>query len=135
RRPAALQRRHETQAPGGADHPRRGDGGPPAEPGRRGGAPKKLTDLARWWASGGREVNGQRRSVMDVGRMIEQYRAMGATEADIARAGLTEQDEIAREGITVLAPNWPALRLFMACSHQWHTVISPVGRLIKTGLR
>lgn len=66
--------------------------------------------------------------------MIEQYRQMGATEADIARAGLTEQEQIAREGITVLAPNWPVLRLFMACSQQWRTGISPMGRLVRTGL-
>lgn len=67
--------------------------------------------------------------------MKEQARQMGASQADIEKMGLNDQEEIAREGITVLAPNWPPLKLFMACSHQWETLISPTGRLIKTGLR
>ena len=66
--------------------------------------------------------------------MKAQYRQMGATEADIERAGLNEQEAIAREGITVLQPNLTVFLLFMACANQWQVVVTPRGQLVRTGL-
>lgn len=72
---------------------------------------------------------------MDVDRVKEQYRAMGATDADIEKAGLNDQEAIAREGQIILQPNLVAWNLFSFCQNQWDTVISPMGRVIKIGLR
>ena len=66
--------------------------------------------------------------------MKDQARAMGASAADIEKLGLNDQEAIAKEGILLLEPNIPVFNLFMNCASQWNTVISPAGRLIKTGL-
>ncbi len=67
--------------------------------------------------------------------MKDQARQMGASAADIEKLGLNDQERIATEGILLLEPNIPVFNLFMSCAAQWDTAISPVGRLIKTGLR
>lgn len=73
---------------------------------------------------------------MNVERMKEQARQIGATEADIERMGLNDQEAIAREGIIIYEPNIPAWSLFLACSNQWYTESPGLsGRIIKTGLR
>lgn len=60
---------------------------------------------------------------------------MGATDADLERMGLISQEAKAREGITVLAPNETAWRLFLACQNKWHTESPGIsGRVIKIGL-
>jgi len=66
--------------------------------------------------------------------MKEQYRRMGASEEDIEKAGLNEQEAIAREGIHVFKANLPVLQLFMGCANQWQVVVTPRGQLIRTGL-
>lgn len=72
---------------------------------------------------------------MNVDRMKEQARQMGADADALARMGLDEAEQEADQGITLLVPNLPAFMLFTACSHQWDTVIAPNGRVIKNGLR
>jgi hypothetical protein len=72
---------------------------------------------------------------MDVERMTKQARELGASAADIAMMGLNQQEQDAKEGITVYRENWPVYQLFTACGTQWHTAGPGLGKhIIKTGL-
>jgi hypothetical protein len=71
--------------------------------------------------------------VSDTGRVREQYRKLGASEEDLA--WLDQEDEVAREGILIMECNWPVFSLFLACSRQWDSLISPLGEVIRMGMR
>ena len=70
--------------------------------------------------------------VSNTDRIREQYRAMGASNADLA--WLDEQEQQATEGILIYEQNWPVFALFLACSRQWLTQIAPNGKLIRLGM-
>ncbi|CAA0103594.1 DUF1799 domain-containing protein [Zhongshania aliphaticivorans] len=71
--------------------------------------------------------------VSNTDRIREQYKQLGATETDTA--WLDQEEVIATEGIQVQAANWPAFSLFLACSRQWDSAISPLGEVVRMGLR
>ncbi|WP_286694973.1 DUF1799 domain-containing protein [Spongiibacter sp. UBA1325] len=57
---------------------------------------------------------------------------MGASEADLA--WLDEQAQQAAAGIVIYEQNWPVFTLFLACSRQWLTTMTPDGKLLRLGL-
>ncbi len=72
---------------------------------------------------------------MNVDRMREHARQMGATPEAMTRMGLDDAEEQASAGVTLLEPNLPAFLLFAACDKQWETSIAPDGKFIRHGLR
>lgn len=66
-------------------------------------------------------------------RIRAQYQAMGIADQDLA--WLDDEAEQQREGVTILAPNATVFDLFLACAKQWEVAISPMGHIVRTGLR